>query len=116
MKELIHELTTHVTSLDGVAYHVWVLGERFADGSWQGWIEFHPEGSAGILATERLTRQASRGALYYWAGRQPAEYFENALLRAVPVQFDHIQTPAERRSPTDTSSSTRKPPHARSGC
>lgn len=116
MRELIHELTTHVTSLDGIAYHVWVLGERLADGLWQGWIEFHPPGSAGILATERLTTQVSRGALYYWAGRLEPEYFENALLRAAPVQFDHVPTPAEGRGPTDTSSSTRTPPHARSGC
>jgi hypothetical protein len=36
MPELIHELTSHLTSLDGIAYHVWVLGERQNDGSWQG--------------------------------------------------------------------------------
>jgi hypothetical protein len=116
MTELIHELTSHLTSVDGIAYHVWVLGERQADGSWQGWIEFHPPGSAGVLTTERLTTQSSRGALYYWAGRLELDYFESALLHAAPVQFDHVRTPAEGRSATDTSSSTRTPPHARPGC
>ena len=116
MAELIHELTSHLTSLDGIAYHVWVLGERQADGSWQGWIEFHPPGSPGILTTERLTTQVSRGALYYWAGRLSVEYFENALRRAAPARADYSPTPAERRDPTDTSSSTRTPSHARSGC
>ena len=32
MAEVIHELTSHLTSLEGIAYHVWVLGERQADG------------------------------------------------------------------------------------
>jgi hypothetical protein len=114
MAELIHELTSHLTSLDGIAYHAWVLGELQADGSWQGWIEFHPPGSAGVLTTERLTTQMSRGALYYWAGRLEDEYFENALLRAAPVRHGHVP-PAEGRGPTDTSSSTRTPPRARSG-
>lgn len=116
MPELIHELTSHLTSLDGIAYHVWVLGERQNDGSWQGWIEFHPPGSAGVLTTERLTTQASRGALYYWAGRLETEYFENALLRAAPVRYDYVAPQTEERAPTDTSSSTRTPPRARSGC
>ena len=115
MPELIHELTSHLTSLDGIAYHVWVLGERQADGSWQGWIEFHPPGSAGVLTTERLTTQLSRGALYYWAGRLESEYFENALLRAAPIRYDYVPLPAEARTPIDTSSSTRTPPRARSG-
>ena len=66
MPELIHELTSHLTSLDGIVYHVWVLGERQADGLWHGWIEFHPPGSAGALTTRRLTTQVSRSALYYW--------------------------------------------------
>jgi len=116
MAELIHELTSHLTSLDGIAYHVWVLGERQADGSWQGWIEFHPPGSAGVLATRRLTTQVSRGALYYWAGRLEEAYFENALLRATPARFDNPPPPEERRRATDTSSSSRKPPDARSDC
>jgi hypothetical protein len=115
MRELIHELTTHVTSLDGIAYHVWVLGERLADGVWQGWIEFHPPGSAGILATKRLTTQASRGALYYWAGRLESEYFENALLLAAPIRFDHVPTQTDGREPTDTSSSIRTQLRAKSG-
>lgn len=115
MAELIHELTSHLTSLDGIAYHVWVLGERQADGSWQGWIEFHPPGSAGVLTTERLTTQVSRGALYYWAGRLEVGYFENALRRAAPAQLDYAPAPEERSDPTDTSSSTRTRSHARSG-
>jgi hypothetical protein len=115
MAELIHELTSHLTSMDGIAYHVWVLGERQADGSWHGWIEFHPPGSAGVLTTERLTKQVSRGALYYWAGRLEVEYFENALRRAAPVQLDYAPTPPEPTDSTDTSSSTRTRSHARPG-
>ena len=104
MAELIHELTSHITSLDGIAYHVWVLGERQADGSWQGWIEFHPPGSPGILATRRLTTQVSRSALYYWAGRLEVAYFEHALRRAAPAAGGQQDYGA-----TDAFSSSRRP-------
>jgi hypothetical protein len=112
MAELIHELTSHITSLDGIAYHVWVLGERQADGSWQGWIEFHPPGSPGILATKRLTTQVSRSALYYWAGRLEVEYFENALRRAAPAAG--AAGGPQDYGAADGFWSSRRPPDARS--
>ena len=116
MAELIHELTSHITSLDGIAYHVWVLGERQADGSWQGWIEFHPPGSPGILTTRRLTTQVSRSALYYWAGRLEVEYFEHALRRAAPAAGATGAAGGQQEyGATDTFSSSRIPPGARSG-
>jgi len=85
MAQLIHESSTHVASRDGVEYRVWVMGQQREDGSWHGWIEFHPDSSGPVLVTGRETTQVSRGALHYWAGGLEPIYFDGALARAQPI-------------------------------
>jgi hypothetical protein len=81
MPELIHESSTRIISR-GDAYRAQVVGEQQQDGSWQGWIEYHPLGSGSVLATGRETTQVSRGALEYWASGLESTYFEGAFERA----------------------------------
>jgi hypothetical protein len=78
---LIRELPMSVTSGDST-YAVHVCGEQRADGTWQGWIEFHPSGLKPILCTEQETSQPNRGALEYWADGLEPVYLEGALARA----------------------------------
>lgn len=79
MAQLIHESSTRVVSR-GQPYKALVMGEQRADGSWQGWIEYHA--ASHVLATGRETTQVSRGALEYWASGLEPTYFEGAFERA----------------------------------
>ncbi len=66
-----------------MTYTVPVCGEERADGTWAGWLEFHPSISAEpVLRTGQETSQPNRAALEHWAsGLQPV-YLEGALARA----------------------------------
>lgn len=84
MPELIHEYSFVYRSDDGTAYVPQVWGEAREDGTWQGWIEFAPEGGAGpSLRTDRETTQHDRAAVAYWASGLEPVYFEGAFTRAV---------------------------------
>jgi hypothetical protein len=86
MAELIHESSTRVTSRDGTSYRVLIVGDQHADGTWHGWIEFHPIGGTGmVLSTGRETSQVSRGALEYWASGLEPVYFDGAFARAAAL-------------------------------
>jgi hypothetical protein len=80
--ELIHE---HPTKIDdrGTTYSARVCGAQRADGTWQGWLEFHPaDKSKPVLRTNQETSQPNRVTMDYWAlGLEPV-YFEGALARA----------------------------------
>jgi hypothetical protein len=80
--ELIHE---HPTKIDdrGTTYSARVLGAQRTDGTWEGWLEFHPaDKSKPVLRTKQETSQPSRVTIEYWAlGLEPV-YFEGALARA----------------------------------
>ena len=81
--ELIQQYTTLVEAPGGVVYAPQVSGERRADGTWVGWIEFHPASGGGpVLRTGRETTQPDRDALAYWASGLEALYFEGAFARA----------------------------------
>lgn len=83
MPELIHQHAEQVQDSAGVRYRVLVYGERREDGTWEGWIEFHPVGDAGsVLRTERETSQPDREALNYWASGLEPVYLEGAFARA----------------------------------
>ena len=72
--KMIHRHTT---------YTVWICGEERRDGTWAGWLEFHPSDvSQPVLRTEQETSQPSRVALEYWAGGLETVYLEGALARA----------------------------------
>ena len=81
--ELIHQFTGQVQTADGQFYTAQVYGERRADGTWEGWLEFLPaSGSGQILRTGRETTQPDRDALAYWASGLETLYFDGALARA----------------------------------
>jgi len=65
-----------------VMYAVHVLGQERADGTWKGWLEFHPSGMGSILRTDQETSQPNRTALEYWADGLVPVYIEGALARA----------------------------------
>jgi hypothetical protein len=66
-----------------VTYTARICGDERLDGTWQGWIEFHPSDSRHpILTTEQETSQPNLKALEYWADGLEAIYLEGALARA----------------------------------
>jgi hypothetical protein len=83
MAELIHGYATRATTEDGTVYVVKAYAEETADGTWAGWLEFHPvEGGKAVLRTDQETSQSSRANIETWAsGLEPA-YFEGAFARA----------------------------------
>lgn len=84
MEGLIHLHTQQVEDAAGMRYDVHVCGEARDDGTWVGWIEFHPAGgtSAPVLRPDRETTQPDRQALVYWASGLEPLYLEGALTRA----------------------------------
>ena len=64
-------------------YIIHVCGQGRADGTWEGWIEFHPtDANHAILSTEQETSQPNRTALEYWAAGLEPIYLEGAFARA----------------------------------
>ena len=82
MAELIREHPSRVTD-DGTTYVARVYGTERADGTWEGWLEFHPsDNSKPPLRTQEETSQPNRITIEYWAfGLEPI-YLEGALARA----------------------------------
>jgi len=65
------------------AYVVRICGEERADGTWEGWLEFHPTDTGQpILRTDQETSQPNRSAIEYWADGLEPVYLEGALARA----------------------------------
>lgn len=84
MSELIHEHSTRVRSAEGNEYQVRVCGTGRKDGTWEGWLEFHPAGPAGeVIRTSQETSQPSRRALVYWASGIEPVYLDGAFIRAL---------------------------------
>ena len=83
MAELLQEYSARVVGPDGVAYIVRSYAEERADGTWVGWLEFHPtESNQPVLSTGQETSQPSRVTVEYWATGLETIYFEGALGRA----------------------------------
>ena len=83
MAELLHEYSTRVTSIDGTTYVVRAYGEQRTDGTWAGWLEFHPlDGTKSVLRTGQETSQPSRVTIEYWASGLEPIYLEGAFERA----------------------------------
>ncbi len=83
MAELIQEHSARYLTEDGATYAVQTWGEARADGTWEGWLEFHPLAGSGPepLRTGRETTQPNRDALAYWASGLEPIYFEGAFAR-----------------------------------
>lgn len=86
MAQLIHRHSTVELGLEAAPYAPQTFGEQRADGTWEGWIEFHPLTPTGVaVLTERETTQPNLEALAYWASGLEPIYFEGAFERAVPI-------------------------------
>ena len=83
MAELLQEYATVVVGPDDTTYVVRSYGEERLDGTWIGWLEFHPTDlSKLILRTDQETSQPNRTAVEYWATGLEPVYFEGAFERA----------------------------------
>lgn len=66
-------------------YRVDICGLERADGTWEGWLEFHPQGRGLSRRTGQETSQPNLTALEYWADGLEPVYFEGAFERAKAV-------------------------------
>ena len=83
MAELLQEYATVLTGPDNERYMVRSYGEERPDGTWIGWLEFHPTDlSKPTLRTDQETSQPNRTAVEYWATGLETVYFEGAFERA----------------------------------
>ena len=83
MAELLQEYASTVTGSDGTTYTVRSYGEQRSDGTWIGWLEFHPTDlTEPVLRTEQETSQPNHTAVEYWATGLEPVYFEGAFERA----------------------------------
>jgi hypothetical protein len=83
MAELLQEYAVTMTGPDDTIYHVRTCGEERADGTWIGWVEFHPTDlRKSTLRTGQETSQPNRTAVEYWATGLEPIYFEGAFARA----------------------------------
>jgi len=84
MAKLLQEYTTVVASPDGTNYLVRSYGDERSDGTWIGWIEFHPTDlSRPVLKTNQETSQPNQMDVEYWATGLTPVYLEGALDRAL---------------------------------
>jgi hypothetical protein len=83
MAELIHEHSIQVKGGDGTTYIVRIYAQERTDGTWEGWLEFHPtDERKQVLRTEQETSQPNRTAIEYWAlGLEPI-FLDGAFARA----------------------------------
>lgn len=83
MAELLQKYLTTITGPDDTIYVVQSYGAERLDGTWTGWLEFHPsDASKPKLRTEQETSQPNRTAIEYWATGLEPVYFEGAFGRA----------------------------------
>jgi hypothetical protein len=81
MAELIQTYAEVVRDARGEEYTAHAYGEAREDGTWEGWIEFHPSAGA-VRSTGRETTQPDRQALAYWASGLEPIYLDGAFARA----------------------------------
>ena len=82
MAELIQEYAARIASDDGAIYVVRAYGEERSDGTWVGWLEFHPIDGGKTLRTDQETSQPNRTTIAYWASGLEPIYFDGAFARA----------------------------------
>lgn len=92
MAELLQEYLSDMTGPDDTTYIVRSYGEQRADGTWIGWLQFHPtDSSKPTLRTEQETSQPNRTAVEYWATGLEPVYFEGAFERAQATTLDPVE-------------------------
>jgi len=83
MAVLLQEYSTQVIGPDGTIYDVRSYGDERLDGTWIGWLQFHPTDSTKpVLSTDQETSQPNRQSVEYWATGLEAVYFQGAFERA----------------------------------
>jgi hypothetical protein len=83
MARLLQQYTTVIVGPDETNYLVRTYGDERLDGTWIGWVEFHPTNAAKrVLKTEQETSQPNLMDLEYWATGLEPVYFEGAFDRA----------------------------------
>jgi hypothetical protein len=82
MAELIHEYGARFTGDDRDIYIVRAYGEERSDGTWMGWLEFHPTDGRAPLRTGQETSQPNRVTVEYWASGLEPIYLKGAFARA----------------------------------
>lgn len=83
MAKLLQEYSTAVIGPDGTTYDVRSYGDERADGTWIGWLEFHPtDPDKPALQTDQETSQPNQMDVEYWATGLEPVYFEGAFARA----------------------------------
>jgi len=83
MTRLLQEYTTRVIGPDGTSYIVRSYAEEREDGTWKGWLEFHPTvASKPILKTGQETSQPNHTDVEYWSTGLEPVYFQGAFMRA----------------------------------
>lgn len=83
MAKLLQEYSTRVIGPDGTEYVVRSYGDERPDGTWIGWLEFHPtDGTKPVLQTDQETSQPNQVDVEYWATGLEPVYFEGAFRRA----------------------------------
>ncbi len=99
MPQLIQQYTHELTGDDGTIYQVRAYGEPRTDGTWEGWIEFHPlDSTQPILRTERETTQPDRTALDDWVRLTP-----EGASRAGLIEFETVEKPEAMPHPPKSS-------------
>jgi len=89
MAELLQEYAHTVIDADGTTYIIRTYGEERTDGTWMGWLEFHPiDEREPVLRTEQETSQPNLTALEYWATGLEPVYFDGAFERARASTLD----------------------------
>jgi hypothetical protein len=68
-------------------YRVHICGLERADGTWEGWLEFHPLGRGFSRSTGQETSQPNLTALEYWADGLEPVYLDGAFGRAKTVRI-----------------------------
>ena len=82
MSELLQEYATLVQD-DGITYIARSYGQERIDGTWTGWLEFHPDDpNLPVLQTGQETSQPNRMTVEYWATGLEPIYLEGAFNRA----------------------------------
>lgn len=85
MAKLLQEYTSLVVGPEGTTYLVRSYGDERPDGTWTGWLEFHPtDSSKPVLETDQETSQPNQMSVEYWATGLEPVYFEGAFERAHP--------------------------------
>lgn len=85
MAKLLQEYSTNLIDREGDEYAVRSYGEGRADGTWIGWLEFHPiDDTKAVLQTDQETSQPNQMTVEYWATGLEPVYFEGAFARAYP--------------------------------